>query len=105
MPKFIMTYRGGSKPKTPEEGQAHMARWQAWLADLGEAAIEPGTRMGQSQIVTSDGVSENVPNPMSGYSIIEATDMEAALKIAKACPFVEMDTAAMEVGEIMEMNN
>jgi hypothetical protein len=37
---------------------------------------------------------------MMGYSIINADDIEAAKTIAAACPFLEMDNAAMQVSEL-----
>lgn len=40
-------------------------------------------------------------NPTSGLSILEAADMDAAIEIAKSCPFAEMGT--IEVSQIMQM--
>ena len=39
---------------------------------------------------------------MSGYTIIEADSMDAALSIAQACPFLEID-GSLEVSELVEM--
>jgi len=39
---------------------------------------------------------------MSGYTIIEADSMEAALSIAKDCPFLEMG-GSLEVSELIQM--
>lgn len=104
MPKFILAYHGGSQPKTPEEGAAHMERYMKWLADLGASALEPANTLKGLQTVTSDGVSDGgVDNQMMGYSVVEAADMDAAIAIAKACPFVDMDTAKLVVAEIGQM--
>ncbi len=79
-----------------------MARWQAWLGDLGDAVVNPGTPLGKSRIVSSDGVSDDGgPNPLTGFSIVEADSMDAALEMAKACPFLDIGT--IEVAEVMEM--
>jgi len=40
MSNFMIAYYGGNKPSSKEEGQAHMEKWKAWVADLGEAAVE-----------------------------------------------------------------
>ena len=40
---------------------------------------------------------------MSEFSIVKINDMDTALEIAKACPFLEMDTATIIVSEHMEM--
>jgi hypothetical protein len=39
---------------------------------------------------------------MSGYTIIQADSMDAALSIAKACPFLEIG-GSLEVSELIEM--
>ena len=39
---------------------------------------------------------------MSGFTIIEADSMEAALLIAKGCPFLDIG-GSLEVSELVEM--
>jgi hypothetical protein len=39
---------------------------------------------------------------MSGYTIIEAESIEAALEKAKACPFLDID-GSLEVSELVQM--
>lgn len=39
---------------------------------------------------------------MSGFSIIRAESMEAALSIAQACPFLEIG-GSLEVSEMMQV--
>lgn len=102
MPNFVFAYHGGKKPESPEEGAELMARWKAWLAGLGDAVVNPGTPLGMSKTVSSSGVSDDGgSNPLAGFSIVNADSMDAALEMAKACPFVEMGT--IEVAEAMEM--
>ena len=80
-----------------------MARWKAWLEGLGEAVVNPGTPLGKSKTVSAEGVTDDGgPNPLAGFSIVEADNMDAALEMAKACPFVEMGT--IEVAEAMELS-
>lgn len=103
MPDYIIAYRGGTPPATKEAGAAHMAEWQQWIADLGEDAVNPGTPLGASRIVSTDGVSnDGGGNAMSGFSIVRADDMDAALEIAKACPFLETG-GTLEVAQVMTM--
>lgn len=103
MPDFVIAYQGGQPPATKEEGAAHMAKWQQWIADLGEDAVNPGTPLGASRIVSADGVSEDGgDNPMSGFSVVRADDMNAAIEIAKACPFLETG-GTLEVAQVMKM--
>lgn len=103
MANYIIAYRdGGKTPESPEEGARHMAKWKTWIGDLGDAAVNPGTPLGKSKIVSTDGVSDHAgPNSLTGFSIVKADDMDAALEIAKACPYLDFGT--VEVAEVMEM--
>jgi YCII-related domain len=102
MPDFIVAYHGGKKPETPEQGAEQMAKWKAWIGGLGDAMVNPGTPLGKSTFINTDGLSsEGGPSALTGYSVLRADSMEAALDMAKACPFLEMGT--IEVAQIMEM--
>jgi YCII-related domain-containing protein len=102
MSSYFFGYYGGREPDSPEEGAEAMARWQSWLAGLGEAVINPGTPLGMSKVVSAGGVSAGGgPNPLKGFTIVKADNMDAALEMAKGCPFLEMGT--VEVSEVMEM--
>lgn len=102
MPTYIIAYHGGKEPETPEAGAEGMAKWKAWLEELGEAVINPGTPLGASKLVGADGVSDYPKaDSLTGFSMVRADDMDAALKIAAACPFLEMGT--LEVAEVKSM--
>ncbi len=103
MPNYIIAYHGGAKPETPEEGTKHMARWKAWVDGLDDAVVNPGTPLGKSRIVSTDGVSnDGGPNPMSGFSVVNADSINAAIEMAKACPFLDTG-GTLEVAEMKEM--
>ena len=103
MAQFMMTYLGGNHPATPEEGQQHFAKYQAWLADLGEAAVSPMNPLKDTCVVNPDGsVSDGGQTGMSGYTIVEAESLEAALEMAKSCPFLTID-GSLEVSELVQM--
>ena len=104
MPNYVLAYHGGKKPESPEAGAKDMARFQAWLGDLGDAVVNPGTPLGMSKTVSADGVIDGGgANPLMGFSIVKADSMDAALEIAKACPFLDMETATIELAEAMQM--
>lgn len=103
MPNFIIAYHGGSKPESPEAGAAHMAKWKDWVAGLGDAAVNPGTPLANTRIVSSSGTSDDGgPNAMSGFSVVKADGMDVALEMARACPFLETG-GTLEVAEMKEM--
>ncbi len=102
MSSYVLFYHGGKKPESPEEGAKHMAKWKAWVHDLGDAVINPGTPLGKSKIVSASGVSDNDgSDPLTGFSIVKADSMDAALEIARGCPFLDFGT--IKVAEVKEM--
>lgn len=104
MPKFIFAYHGGGRPETPEEGAKEMAKWQAWMAKHADALSDPGAPVGMSKTVSSSGVADNGgANPLSGYTLVEAADVDAACEIAKGCPILAEGKGSVEVAPIMEM--
>jgi len=102
MPEFIFAYHGGKMPETEEEGAALMARWQTWIDGLGDAMTNPGNPVGMSKTVSADGVADDGgSNPLSGFSVVRAQSMDAALDMTKGCP--HLDGGTIEVAEIIEM--
>ena len=87
MPQFVLVYLGGNQPSTPEEGQRHFARYMEWLASLGEAAVSPANPLTHTSTVHADGrVTAGGTTTMSGYTVVEAESMDAALALALTCP-------------------
>ena len=101
MAEFIFAYHDAKQPETPEAGAEHFARWQAWLVEMGDAMLNPGTPLGPATSVTAEGVTEGSAYPMSGYSIVEADDLEAAIRMAQSCPYTAMGTIV--VAELKSM--
>ena len=103
MPRYLMTYLGGDKPSSPEEGKRHFAKYKAWLASLEDAAVSPMNPLRGSVTVGPGGdIVERSTTGMSGYTIVRADSMEAAIGIAKACPFLEIG-GSLEVSEMVDM--
>lgn len=103
MPQYIIVYLGGKQPSSPEEGQQHFAKYMEWLSSLGESAVSPANPLKDTRTVNSDGsVSAGGNTAMSGYTIIEADSMDAALALAKACPFLDLE-GSLEVSELAQM--
>lgn len=104
MPQFIYAYHGGKKPETEEEGAKEMALWEKWFSEMGEAVVIPGNPVGMSKTVSIAGVEDHGgSNPLSGFTVIEAADIEAAVGLAKGCPMVLDGSGTIEVAPIIEM--
>lgn len=104
MPKFMFIYHGGGRPETPEEGERVMAAWAAWMEGLGEALVDGGNPAGLSKTVTNSGIEDHGgANPVSGYTLVNAVDINAACAMAADCPILEGGAGTVEVAEAMEM--
>jgi hypothetical protein len=103
MKQFVFVYLGGNQPPDPEEANKHMSKYMEWLSSLGDAIVIPTIPLKDTKTVSSDGaIREGGSSAMSGFSIIKADSMEAALSIAEACPFLEIG-GSLEVSEMMQM--
>ena len=102
MSDYVFAYYGEPKFESPEEGAKHMAKWQAWMGGLGDAIVNPGHPMGKPKTVSSGGVSDDAgSNRLTGFSIVKADSMDAAVEMAKGCPHLEHGT--IDVAEAMTM--
>ena len=105
MPNFMLTYLGSPSISSPEEKQSHMNKYHQWIVDLGDAALSPMNPLKNVSIVDSDAqVTQGGETGMTGFTILSAASMDAALDIAKACPFLEVG-GRLEVSEMIEMPN
>jgi hypothetical protein len=103
MPKFVYAYHGGKKPETDEEMGQVMTAWKNWLGGLGPAVIDGGNPVGMSKTVTAGGVEDNGgANPLSGYGLVEAKDLDQAVEMAKGCPILQ-NNGTVEVAEAIDM--
>ena len=104
MAKFVFSYHGGGYPQTPEEGKKIMDAWGAWFGSLGAAVIDGGNAVGKSSTVKSDGslIDGGGANPVSGYSLIEASSLDDAHKKARGCPLLKAG-GTIEIAQAMDM--
>lgn len=103
MPRYLMTYLGGDHPKDPEQGRKHFDRYMAWLSSLGDAALSPMNPLQETHTVATDGaVRAGGDSGMSGYTIVEAASLDAALAMARSCPFLEIG-GRLEVSRLVDM--
>ena len=101
MPKFVIAYHGGRKFESPQEGAAYMAKWKNWMGSLGDAIVDPGMPLGVGKLVSASGVSDRGADMLTGFTIVTADGMDAAVAFARQCP--HLDHGLIEVAEAMEM--
>ena len=106
MAKYLFTYHGGgSMPQmSPADSKKIHDAWGAWFGSLGAAVVDGGNPVGKSSTVKSDGslVSGGGANPVSGFSLIEASSLEDAHKKARGCPLLQAG-GSIEIAEAIDM--
>ncbi len=105
MAKFIMLYRGEATDMgdmSPEEQQEVMTKWGEWMQRVGPALSDVGAPFGPGASVVDDG-SMASPSSMSGYSIVEAADLDAAKALTSGHPYLSEGKGdyAIDIFELM----
>lgn len=101
MPNYVLAFHGGGgMPESEDEGARVLAAWVAWYDGLGAAVVDSGNPVGSAKTIGPDGtVSDGGgSNPVSGYSIISADDLDDAVAKAMDCP-IRASGGSVEVGE------
>ncbi len=92
MTKYLLLYTGGGMPEGEAENKAVMKAWEDWMGKLGKAVVDPGDpfKPGVKSIGTNGSVADGpIGTAATGYSIIEADSLDAAVKLAKSCPVLQ----------------
>ena len=90
MANFLLVYHGGGASEmTPEQQAGVMEAWTNWFSSLGSAVVDGGNPVSRNWSVNSDGTTEDGgANPATGYSVIKADSMQAALEAVRGCPII-----------------
>lgn len=105
MAKFLLLYTGGGMPEGEEEQAAVMAAWGAWYTEMGAAVVDPGEAFAPNvmNIVPGGAVSDGaIGTQASGYTIVSADSMTAAVALAQSCPMLAGD-GQVTVYETLDM--
>ena len=89
MTKYVLLFSGGSMPEPGPETDKMMKSWEGWFTKLGKAVVDQGDPFTpKAKSIGSDGsVTDGaVGAAASGYAILEADSLDAAVKMAKGCP-------------------
>jgi hypothetical protein len=81
-----------------------MAKWQAWLGGMASALVDPKLPIMFARMLAPDGSASDGggANMVTGYTIINAANLDAAVAIARQCPLLPTG-GSIEVGPTMEM--
>jgi hypothetical protein len=116
MSQFLYLYRATDAARqeamgTPEKAQQNMQRWMNWMRDLeskghlkdkGQPLDRAGKVVrGQHKTVT-DGPYTEAKDLVGGFSIVEAKDIDEAVKLSHGCPILE-GGGSVEVRPVLAM--
>ena len=105
MPKYMLTFHGEMNmedmPSDPKAVQAMMAAWGAWYESMGEGLVDGGAPFSVSTAVDANGGTD-APAQLTGYTIIDAADMDAATAIAKGSPVIA-NGHTVQISEAIDM--
>lgn len=102
MAQYVFVYLGGNQPSSPEEANKHFSKYIEWLTALGDSVVTPTIPLKDTHTVSADGtIREGGSSAMSGFTIVKADSLQAALSIAQDCPFLEIG-GSLEVSELMQ---
>ncbi|MBC8767435.1 hypothetical protein H4O18_05470 [Arenibacter sp. BSSL-BM3] len=114
MSNFLFLFRGGDaarRNQTPEEMQAEMQKWGAWMGGLKEKGqlvdglplAKEGNVVKKGGEVITDGPFAEGSEVVGGYLIVTSNDQKGAVEISKGCPIFEHG-GNVEVRQIMSMD-
>lgn len=114
MAKFMFVYREAEPPTqepSPEEMQQILQVWmewiekgtsEGWMVDGGDALAMDGKTVGPDMAIT-DGPFAESKELVSGYSLVEAADYDAATEYAKTCPMISVHKGYVEVRQLLDV--
>jgi hypothetical protein len=104
MSKYVFLYHGPATPPeefTPEQSAEMMRAWGEWMGRVGSSLVDGGAPFGARTAISDDG-STGAPSDQSGYSILEAENLEAAKSLTKGHPFLSEGKGRFSI-EIFEL--
>jgi len=90
MATFLITYHGAMEmPPTPEAREQMMSAFMQWASSVGDKMTDPGSPLGPSRVVTSEGDSDGkASGEVAGYTIITADSLDDAVAAVRSHPFL-----------------
>ena len=89
MARFLITYFAGDMPQDPESIAPARRAFAEWAAKAGAALADAGAPIRSATTISSDGIRDGTPaGPFMGWSVIEAEDGNAAVRLMEDHPFI-----------------
>ena len=95
MSTYVLLYTGGGMPTTEAERKKITDEWMAWYKKNDKAVVDQGNPFSPTaKYISPDGKVYDGPvgSMVTGYTIIKAMSLDAAIQLAKSCPALKNGT-------------
>ena len=111
MKKFLVVYHAPADAMAqmanipPEQQAKGMEAWMQWMQKVGDRLVDGGAPLMNGQQLNVDGSSTGSSKQVSGYSILQAENMEDAKSLLKGHPHLNgwNQNCTIEVHETMKL--
>ena len=111
MAKFIVIYHAPAEAMeqmataTPEQKAEGMKPWMAWAEKCGSKLIDLGSPLMGGLRLLPDGTSQASTKEVTGYSILEAADMDEAKSLMDGHPHLQWNAGCdIEIHESIPLS-
>lgn len=84
---LFMVY--GPVADNEQERSMGMALMAEWYRSLGSALVDPGAPFIGARTVSDGGVGNAIGPNATGFNVVQADSMDAAIELAKMCPLLQ----------------
>jgi len=88
MKKYMLVVYGPSAD-SEEERSMGMALMADWYRSLGSALVDPGAPFTSARTVSDAGAGAAIGPNATGFNMVQADSMDAAIELAKKCPLLQ----------------
>jgi hypothetical protein len=117
MAKYMLLIYGDEaqwNAMTPEQGEAHMAAHGTFAATAGSSIVsggqlEPSSTAttlrsdGAGDVTTTDGPFLETKEALGGYYLLDASDLDQAIKAASMLPEVQASHSGVEIRPVVDL--
>jgi len=108
MKKFIVIYHAPADAMkemakaSPEDQKKGMEGWMKWAKKCGHHLVDIGSPLMNGQLLMPTGKNKNSTKEVTGYSVLQAENLESAIKLIEGHPHFGYNAAcSIEVHETM----
>lgn len=87
MKRYVLVVYG-PPAENEQDRAAGMAMMADWYRSLSDALVDPGAPFTAARTVSANGTGDAIGPHATGYNIVQAESLEAAIALARLCPLL-----------------